>query len=99
MSQLFQEASQPFQEASQLFQEANLKKSALGEQGVEAEFCRSSLGRRSVFSRWNKGRYKRGKRDGNLNKQHFLMIWSSLVVSWFFLGFSLVFYTEHIYNE
>ena len=37
------------------------------------------------------------------------MIWSSylasartiisLVVSWFFFGFSLVFYTEHIYKE
>ena len=47
---------------------------------------RSFLGRRSVFSRWNKRRYKRGKIDGNLNKQHFLMIWSSLVVSWFFFG-------------
>ena len=31
---------------------------------------RSSLGRRSVFSRWNKARYKRGKRDGNLKKKH-----------------------------
>ena len=33
---------------------------------------RSYLGRLSVIGRWNKARYKRGKRDGNLNKKHFL---------------------------
>ena len=32
------------------------------------ELSRSSLGRLSEFSRWNKGRYKRSKRDSNLNK-------------------------------
>ncbi len=36
-----------------------------------AELLRSSLGRRSVFSRWNKARYKRGKRVRNLKKEHF----------------------------
>ena len=88
-----------FRKRVNFFRKRILRKVLWGKQGVEAEFCRSSLGRRSVFSRWNKGRYKRGKRDGNLNKKHFLMIWSSLVVSWFFFGFSLVFYTEHIYKE
>ena len=29
---------------------------------------RTSLGRLSVFGRWNKARYKRGERNGNLNK-------------------------------
>ena len=57
---------------------------------------RSFLGRLSVFSRWNKARYKRGKRDGNLNKQHFLMIWSSLVHPWFDFGSSLVFSPRQI---
>ena len=33
---------------------------------------RSYLGRLSVIGRWNKARYKRGKRDGNLNKSTFL---------------------------
>ena len=33
---------------------------------------RSSLGVLSVVGRWNRGRYKRSKRDGNLNKKHFL---------------------------
>ena len=47
----------------------NLKKNTfLLRCGVVAEFLRSSLARRSVFSRWNHTRYKRGKRDGNLNK-------------------------------
>ena len=52
---------------------------------------RSSLGRLSEFSRWNKGRYKRGERDGNLNKSTFFEFRSSLVVPWFFFGSSLVF--------
>ena len=55
------------------------------------ELIRSSLGRLSEFSRWNKGRYKRGKRDGNLNKSTFFEFRSSLVVPWFFFGSSLVF--------
>ena len=58
---------------------------------------RSFLGRLSVFSRWNKARYKRKKRECNLNKQHFLMIWSSLVVAWFFFGLSLVFSPRKIW--
>ena len=37
-------------------------------------FCRSSLGCLSVFSRWNKARYKRRKRNGNLNKTHFFSL-------------------------
>ena len=43
--------------------------------------------------------YKRGKRDGNLNKKHFLVVGSSLVVPWFILGSSLVFNTEQIGKE
>ena len=50
------------------------------------KFCRSSLGRLSVFGRWNKARYKRGERNGNLNKQHFLCFG----VLWSLLGSSLV---------
>ena len=34
---------------------------------------RSSLGRPSVISRWNRARYKRDKRDCNLNKTHFFL--------------------------
>ena len=59
-----------FRKRVNFFRKRILRKVLWGKQGVEAEFCRSSLGRRSVFSRWNKGRYKRGKRDGNLNKTH-----------------------------
>ena len=55
--------------------------------------CRCSLGVLSVVGRWNKARYKRSKRDGNLNKKHFLVIWSSLVHPRFVFGSSLVFYT------
>ena len=40
----------------------------------------------SVIGRWNEARYKRGKRDGNLNKSTFL----SFGVLWSFLGLSLV---------
>ena len=47
---------------------------------------RSSLGVLSVVGRWNKARYKRCKRDGNLNKSTFL----SFGVLWSFLGSSLV---------
>ena len=47
---------------------------------------RSSLGRLSVFGRWNKARYKKEKRNGNLKKTHF---WC-LGVLWFILGSSLV---------
>ena len=45
-----------------------LKKRAFFECGVDAELMRSSLGCLSVFGRWNKAKYKRGKRNGNLNK-------------------------------
>ena len=52
-------------------------------------FCRSSLGRLSVFSRWNMAQYKRRKRNGNLKKTHFLtfgvlsrFLGSSLVRPW-----------------
>ena len=58
----------------------------------------SSIGVLSVVGRWNKAKYMRGKREGNLNKQHFLVIRSSLVVPWFFFGSSLVFDTEYIYK-
>ena len=40
----------------------------------------------SVVGRWNEARYKRRKRDGNLNKSTFL----SFGVLWSFLGSSLV---------
>ena len=59
---------------------------------------RSPLGRLSEFSRWNKGRYKRGKRDGNLNKKHFLVVGSSFEVPSFFFGSSLVFNLKYIYK-
>ena len=49
-------------------------------------FFRSSFGRLSVVGRWNQVRYKRTKRDGNLNKSTFL----SFGVLWFILGSSLV---------
>ena len=65
-----------------LFREAILRKCTFK---VEV-FCRSSLGRLSVFSRWNMARYKRRKRNGNLNKTHFF----SLGVLSRFLGSSLV---------
>ena len=35
------------------------------------ELSRSSLGHLSVVGRWNEARYKRGKKDGNLNKSNF----------------------------
>ena len=35
------------------------------------ELIRSSLGVLSVVGRWNEARYKRSKRDGNLNKSTF----------------------------
>ena len=47
---------------------------------------RSSLGRLSEFSRQNKSRYKKGKRDANLNKKPFLIFG----VLRLFLGSSLV---------
>ena len=37
-------------------------------------FSRSSLGRLSVFSRWNMARYKRRKRNGNLNERTFCSV-------------------------
>ena len=33
---------------------------------------RSSLGVLPLVARWNRARYKRGERNGNLNKKHFL---------------------------
>ena len=62
------------------------------------ELSRSSLGRRSVVARCFEARYKRGKRECNLNKLHFLMVGSSLVHPRFFFGSSLVFDTEYIYK-
>ena len=58
------------------------------------ELSRSSVGLLSVVGRKNRRRYKRSKRDGNLNKSTFLVVGSSLVVPWFVLGSSLVFYTR-----
>ena len=52
---------------------------------------RCFLGVLSVVARCFEARYKRGKREGNLKKSTFLQFGSSLVVPWFFLGFSLVF--------
>ena len=46
----------------------------------------SSVALLSVVGRWNEARYKRGKRDGNLNKSTFL----SFGVLWSFIGSSLV---------
>ena len=63
------------------------------------ELSRSFLGVLSVVARWNKARYKRGKRDGNLNKKHFLVVGSSLVHPRFVFGSSLVFNTEQIGKE
>ena len=42
------------------------------------ELIRSSLGRLSLVGRWNEARYKKGKRDGNLNKSTFLPIHHTL---------------------
>ena len=53
---------------------------------VGEELSRSFLGRQSVVARWNEARYKRGKREGNLNKKHIF----SFGVPWFILGSSLV---------
>ena len=50
------------------------------------ELSRSSVALLSVVGRWNKARYKRGKREGNLNKKHIF----SFGVLWSFLGLSLV---------
>ena len=41
------------------------------------ELCRCSLGLLPLFSRRKRARYKRGKRDGNLNKSTFLVVGSS----------------------
>ena len=57
---------------------------------------RCSLGVLSVVARCFEARYKRGKRECNLNKQHFLMVGSSLVHPRFFFGSSLVFYPREI---
>ena len=57
---------------------------------------RSSLGVLSVVSRWNEARYKRGERNGNLNKKPFFVIRSSFEAPWFVLGSSLVFCTKEI---
>ena len=50
---------------------------------------RSSLGVLSLVGRWKKARYKKGKRDANLNKKHFFQFailrsffGSSLVRPW-----------------
>ena len=53
-----------------LFGKAILRKSLF----VVWELCRRSLGRLSVFSRWNMARYKRRKRNGNLNKRTFCSV-------------------------
>ena len=45
---------------------------------IQGTSSRSSLGRQSVFGRWKKARYKRGKRVGNLNKSTFLPIHHTL---------------------
>ena len=59
---------------------------------------RSSLGVLSVVGRWNEARYKRGERNGNLNKKPFFVIRSSFEAPWFVLGSSLVFYSKHIHK-
>ena len=65
---------------------------------MDGDFCRSSLGILSVVARCFEARYKRGKRECNLNKQHFLMVGSSLVHPRFFFGSSLVFDSENLYK-
>ena len=47
-----------------LFRKAILRKCTF----CHEELMRSSLGVLSVVARWNKARYKKGKRYGNLNK-------------------------------
>ena len=62
------------------------------------ELSRSSVGLLSVVGRWNKGRYKSGKRMGNLNKSTFL----SFGILRSFLGSSLVrpwFLTRSVYTK
>ena len=56
-----------FRDLVNLFRKAILIKRTFSHE----ELMRSSLGRLSVFARQNKARYKRRKRNGNLNKQHF----------------------------
>ena len=68
---------------------------------IQGTSSRCSLGVLSVVARCFEARYKRGKREGNLNKQHFfnksifLKFGSSLVHPWFFLGSSLVTNTDN----
>ena len=83
-----------FRNRDDLFRKAILRKYTFWEK----VFSRSSLGCLSVFSRWNEARYKRGKRNGNLNKKPFFVVRSSFEVPWFFFGSSLVFYSKHIYK-
>ena len=71
-----------FRDLVNLFRKAILIKRTFS----HGELSRSSVGVLSVVGRWNRGRYKRSKRDGNLNKSTFL----SLVVLRSFLGSSLV---------
>ena len=71
-----------FRDLVNLFRKAILIKRTFSRE----ELMRSSLGRLSVIGRWNRARYKKGKRDGNLNKSTFLR----LGVLWLFLGSSLV---------
>ena len=78
----FRKGGNFFRTLVNIFREVVLRKSLF----VVCELCRRSLGRLSVFARWNKGRYKRSKRDGNLNKTHFFCFG----VLWSFLGSSLV---------
>ena len=59
-----------FRNGVNLFRKAILRKSLF----VVWELCRRSLGRLSVFSRWNMARYKRRKRNGNLKKTHFFSL-------------------------
>ena len=59
---------------------------------------RRSLARLTEIGRCFVARYKRGKRDSNLNKQLFLVVGSSLVVHWFVFSSSLVFDMVHIYK-
>ena len=53
-----------FSDIQSTFLGGGIKKSAF----CSRELIRSSLGRLSVFARWSKARYKKGKRNGNLNK-------------------------------
>ena len=67
---LFRKGGNFFRNGGNFFRKAILINNTLG----NGELMRSSLGPLSVVGRWNKARYKRGKRECNLNKKHFFRL-------------------------